>query len=54
MFIVASNIAIKSMMGGYLICLYTNLIGDIYNNELFLKKTPTSDRLLTDSELRYH
>ena len=23
-------------------------------NELFLKKTPTSDRLLADSELRFH
>lgn len=29
------------------------LIGDIGDNELFLKRTPTSDRLLTDSELRY-
>ena len=29
------------------------LIGDICNNELFLKRTPTSDRLLADSELRY-
>ena len=28
-------------------------IGDIYDNELFLKRTPTSDRLLADSELRY-
>ena len=27
--------------------------GDIYANELFLKRTPTSDRLLADSELRY-
>lgn len=37
------------MMGEYLV--YFN--GDICNNELFLKKTPTSDRLLADSELRY-
>ena len=29
------------------------LIGDICANELFLKRTPTSDRLLADSELRY-
>ncbi len=35
--------------------LYFNgkLIGDICYNELFLKRTPTSDRLLADSELRY-
>jgi len=41
-FIVVGDIAIKSMMSGYLICLYTNLIGDIYNNELFLKRIPTT------------
>ncbi len=29
------------------------LIGDICNNELFLKRTPTPDGLLADSELRY-
>lgn len=29
------------------------LIGDVVDNELFLKRTPTSDRLLADSELRY-
>ena len=29
------------------------LIGDICGNELFLKSTPTSDKLLADSELRY-
>ena len=29
------------------------LIGDICGNELFLKRTPTSDRLLADFELRY-
>ena len=29
------------------------LIGDICDNELFLMRTPTSDRLLADSELRY-
>ena len=29
------------------------LIGDIGDHELFLKRTPTSDRLLADSELRY-
>ena len=47
------DIVIKSMMGGYLVYFNGKLIGDICNNELFLKRTPTSDRLLADSELRY-
>ena len=46
-------VAIKSMMGGYLVYINGKLIGDICDNELFLKRTPTSDRLLADSELRY-
>ena len=46
------DIVIKSMMGGYLVYFNGKLIGDICNNELFLKRTPTSDRLLADSELR--
>ena len=41
------------MMGGYLVYFNGKLIGDICANELFLKRTPTSDRLLADSELRY-
>ena len=41
------------MMGGYLVYLNGKLIGDIGDEELFLKRTPTSDRLLADSELRY-
>ena len=41
------------MMGGYLVYLNGKLIGDVVDNELFLKRTPTSDRLLADSELRY-
>ena len=49
----SGNIVIKSMMGGYLVYFNGKLIGDICNNELFLKRTPTSDRLLADSELRY-
>ena len=52
-FSVAGGITIRSMMGGYLVYLNGKLIGDIGDNELFLKRTPTSDRLLTDSELRY-
>ena len=52
-FSVAGGIVIKSMMGGYLVYLNGKLIGDICDNELFLKRTPTSDRLLADSELRY-
>ena len=49
----AGDIFIRSMMGGYLVYLNGKLIGDICDNELFLKRTPTSDRLLADSELRY-
>lgn len=52
-FSVAGDIVIKSMMGGYLVYFNGKLIGDICNNELFLKRTPTSDRLLADSELCY-
>lgn len=47
------EIVIRSMMGGYLVYFNGKLIGDICDNELFLKRTPTSDRLLADSELRY-
>ena len=47
------DIVIKSMMGGYLIYFNGKLIGDVCGDELFLKRTPTSDRLLADSELRY-
>lgn len=49
----SGDIVIKSMMGGYLVYFKGKLIGDICNNELFLKRTPTSDRLLADFELRY-
>ncbi|MGT2924535.1 TfoX/Sxy family protein [Streptococcus caviae] len=52
-FSAAGDIVIKSMMGGYLVYFNGKLIGDICNNELFLKRTPTSNRLLADSELRY-
>ncbi len=47
------DIVIKPMMGGYLVYCNGTLIGDICGNELFLKRTPTADRLLADSELRY-
>ena len=49
----AGDIVIKSMMGGYLVYLNGKLIGDVCDNELFLKRTPTSDRMLAESELRY-
>ena len=52
-FSAAGDIVIKSMMGGYLVYLNGKLIGDICGNELFLKRTPTSDRLLAGLELRY-
>ena len=49
----AGDIVIKAMMGGYLVYFNGKLIGDICDNEVFLKRTPTSDRLLADSEQRY-
>ena len=52
-FSAAGDIVIISMMGGYLVYFNGKLIGDICGNEVFLKRTPTSDRLLADSELRY-
>ena len=52
-FSAAGDIVIRSMMGGYLIYFNGKLIGDICDNELFLKRTPTTDKLLADSELRY-
>ena len=51
-FSAVGDIVIKPMMGGYLVYLNGKLIGDIGDQELFLKRTPTSDRLLADSELR--
>ncbi len=52
-FSAAGDIVIKPMMGGYLVYFNGKLIGDVCDNELFLKRTPTSDRLLSDSELCY-
>ena len=52
-FSVAGDIVIKPMMGGYLVYLNGKLIGDICDNELFLKRTLTSDRLLGNFKLRY-
>ena len=52
-FSAVGDIVIRSMMGGYLVYFNGKLIGDIGDEELFLKRTPTSDRLLADSELRY-
>ena len=49
----AGDIVIKPMMGGYLVYFNGKLVGDVCGDELFLKRTPTSDRLLADSELRY-
>ena len=51
-FSAAGDIVIRSMMGGYLVYFNGKLVGDICGGELFLKRTPTSDRLLADSELR--
>ena len=52
-FSIAGDVVIRPMMGGYLVYLDGKLIGDIGDKELFLKRTPTSDRLLAGSELRY-
>ena len=52
-FSAAGDMVIKPMMGGFLVYFNGKLIGDICGNELFLKRTPTSDRLLADFELRY-
>ena len=52
-FSAAGDIVIRSMMGGFLVYFNGKLVGDICGDELFLKRTPTSDRLLADSELRY-
>ena len=52
-FSAVGEIIIRPMMGGYLVYFNGKLIGDICDNELFLKRTPTSDKLLADSELRY-
>ena len=46
------DVVIRSMMGGYLVYFNGKLLGDICGGELFLKRTPTSDRLLAESELR--
>ena len=43
-FSAAGDIVIKSMMGGYLVYFNGKLIGDICDNELFLKRTPTADK----------
>ncbi len=47
------EIVIKPMMGGYLVYYKDKLIGDICAGELFLKRTPSSDRFLYGCELRY-
>lgn len=52
-FSAVGDIVIKLMMGGYIVYFNGKLIGDICGDELFLKRTLTSDRLLADSELRY-
>lgn len=52
-FSASGEIVIKPMMGGYLVYFNGKLIGDICGEELFLKRTPSSDILLEGSELRY-
>lgn len=52
-FSVAGDIVIRSMMGGYLVYCNGKLIGDIGDMVLYIKRTPTSDRLLDGSQLSY-
>ena len=52
-FSAAGDVVIRSMMGGYLVYYNGKLIGDIGDRVLYLKRTPTSDRLLAGSELCY-
>ena len=52
-FSAVGDVVIRSMMGGYLVYFNGKLIGDIAGNVLLLKRTPTSDRLLAESELSY-
>lgn len=47
-FSAAGEIVIKSMLGGYLLYLNGKLIGDICGNEVFLKRTTTSERFVSD------
>lgn len=49
----AGDLTVKRMMGEY--CLYMNgkLIGDLCDNQCFLKSTPSSDTLLKDGQLAY-
>ena len=52
-FSITGDVVIRSMMGGYLVYYNGKLIGDIGDRVLYLKRTPTSDRLLAGSELCY-
>ncbi len=49
----AGNITVRKMMGEY--CVYFNgvLVGDICDNQLFLKITATSEKLLSECEEAY-
>ena len=47
------NIATKKMMGEYLLYANGKLVGDICDNRLLLKETPTSKRLLSACKMEY-
>ncbi|PID82373.1 MAG: competence protein TfoX [Clostridiales bacterium] len=47
------DIRTRKMMGEYLVYYREKLIGNICDNMLFIKKTNTSKRLLSDCELDY-
>lgn len=47
------EVRIRPMMGGYLVYYRNRLVGDIGDGMLFIKHTPTSDRLLEGTEQAY-
>lgn len=47
------NVRTRKMMGEYLVYFNDVLVGDICDNMLLLKKTPSSVRLLPSAEERY-
>ena len=44
------DVAHKQMMGEYMIYVGGKLVGGVYDNRLLLKRTPTAERLLAESE----
>lgn len=49
----AGEITTRRMMGEYLVYYRGKLVGDICDNTLYLKQTPSSCRLMPDAETGY-